>query len=144
MLHTHILCEPYNTSTIIFIIWLSNDEVVIYYNGIMMGLLCLFCTFKKNQQHQTFIVIGRWGTVHRFSCNPDGQCNLSPNNALRRFSIYLLTNWIFSTLIVATVLLNAVALMKTQKFEINQSLDSHAGAPYTRPTWVMDTMYIVK
>lgn len=84
-------------------------------------------------------MIGRWGTIHRFSCNAEGYCTLGPNNMLRRLAIYLQTNWIFSTLIIATLLLNIVALIKTQNYEIMKQMD------YTyKKSWVVDVMYIVE
>ncbi|CAL8093899.1 unnamed protein product [Orchesella dallaii] len=87
---------------------------------------------------QTFVVIGRWGTIHRFSSSPDGYFTLGPNNVIRRLAIYMLTNWIFSTFLVAVLLLNAEALLKTQNFEIMQWFD------YTlKKSWVVDAMSIV-
>ncbi|ODM95618.1 Sodium channel protein para, partial [Orchesella cincta] len=87
---------------------------------------------------QTFVVIGRWGTIHRFSSNPDGYFTLGPSNGIRRLAIYLLTNWIFSTFLVAVLLLNAEALMKAQNFEIMRSLD-HTW----KKSWVVDAMYFI-
>jgi len=58
---------------------------------------------------------------------------------LRRLAIYLQTNWIFSTLIIATLLLNIFALIKTQNYEIMKQID------YTyKKSWVVDVMYIVE